>query len=374
MTGYDTAPASSIRAGRPMLSVVSPVYMGAASLSQLVERCKAASAAVTNDYELILVDDSSPDESWDMIVRECEADRRVKGVRLSRNFGQNHAITAGLRAARGEYVVVIDCDLQDDPSYIPMLIGRAREGFDIVFTRKHHRAHGRTRNLFGGLFHWLINALIAGPVYRTESGVGSYSLISRTVVDAFLSLNDSQRHYLSLLRWLGFDASYVEIEHHERPHGRSSYTYRKLVREAVVGITSQSDRPLYLSVTTGFVFVLCASVAAVVLVVLWFTNGFLAGWTSIVVLLLLCTGMTLMALGVAGIYIAKIFDQARARPLYVVRGTLNLDTPTLTVSSSAPALTIDCTGTRDMRHQATLLEPNGSAVTGPNWSAHGPLD
>ena len=311
--------------GMPELSIVSPVYMGESSLDLLVDEIKTYASRVTDDFEIVLVDDGSPDGSWRRIESQSKRDPRVRALQLSRNFGQHQALTAGLESARGRYVVVLDCDMQDHPMYIPALYEKALEGHDIVYTRKTKRAHRGNRNLLGSIFHRTLNLLVSDRQARTESVIGNYSILSRRVVDAFLQMNDRHRHYLGLLRWLGFDHTFIEIEHFERAHGKSSYTFGRLAREAITGITSQSQRLLRLSIVGGFTCVALSILAVIGLFAAYFVNGFREGWTSLVVLQLLSTGVILMSLGIAGIYIGQIFDQVKARPLYLVKSSLNLD-------------------------------------------------
>jgi dolichol-phosphate mannosyltransferase len=247
----------------------------------------------------------------------------VVGVNLSRNFGQHKAITAGLAVATGAHVIVMDCDLQDDPKYIGELYATACEGYDIVYTRKRQRAHSAVRNWLGHAYTKILNWLIADEYYADDNGVGNYSILSRRVVDAFLLMRDQHRHYLALLRWLGFETRTIEIEHNERFDGQSSYTFAMLVRESINGITSQSDRLLRASIVVGFGFTGAAVIAVVALVVAWATTGFLAGWPSLMAVNLLGIGLVLGSLGILGLYIGNIFEQSRGRPLYVVQETIN---------------------------------------------------
>lgn len=308
---------------RPKISVVSPVYMGEQTVAELVRQVSRAVSGITEDYEIVLVEDGSPDGSWVAIEMACERDRRVKAIRLSRNFGQHYALTAGLQAARGNHVIVLDCDLQDDPRYIPDLYRAALSGFEIVYTLKRQRAHKGVRNQLGRLFHATLNFLVGDERLRTESRIGNYTLLSRRVVDAFLDFRDYHRHYLSILRWLGFDATYVEIEHRDRPYGKSSYSMAKLVQEAINGITSQTDRLLYLSIGVGLAFFVLSIVAALYVIVAYFLHGFQEGWASVFVLMLTSTGIILMSLGVTAIYVGKIFEQTKNRPLFLVRQRIN---------------------------------------------------
>jgi glycosyltransferase involved in cell wall biosynthesis len=308
-----------------MLSIVSPVYGSAGIVAPLVERIVAAVAPLTADFEIVLVEDGSPDDSWAQIAAVASREPRVRGLRLARNFGQQAAITAGLAHARGAHVVVMDCDLQDDPAYIQALLSKAREGYDIVLTRKANRRHAWHRNLgargFAAVFNLLSGHRPAGPQ------VGGYSILSRQVVDAFLQVRDVHRHYLLILGWLGFRTAVVPVQHHPRHSGQSTYTLLRLLRHAIEGITSQSTLLLKFAVGIGFIY-FCSSVAgATYLCISYFLHGFRAGWASTVVLLLASTGLILMAIGILGVYIGNIFEQVRNRPLYLVQDRINLPPP-----------------------------------------------
>jgi glycosyltransferase involved in cell wall biosynthesis len=304
------------------ISVVSPVYGAEGIVDKLVEAIQAELSQITPNYEIILVEDGSPDNSWRKIEENCLRNPLVKGVKLSRNFGQHFAITAGLQEASGNYVVVMDCDLQDDPKYIRELYKKIQEGYDIVYTIKKTREHSFFKNMTAAIFFRIFNYLSENQA--ASRAVGSFSMLSRKVVDAFLSIKDTHRHYLMILRVLGFSYTEVIIEHRKRPEGKSSYTFSKLIKHALNGITSQSDKLLRISVSLGFFICLVAILLAGYLVFNYFANGALAGYTSLAMLVLLSTGLILMSIGIAGIYIGKIFDQSKNRPLYFVDKKLNL--------------------------------------------------
>lgn len=312
---------------RPEISVVSPVFEAAELVGELVRQIRDQLVALGVSYEIVLVDDGSSDESWLAIKAECMRDPAIKGVKLTRNFGQHYALTAGLQTAKGRYVIVMDCDLQDDPKYIPDLYDLAAQGARIVYTRKRTRAHKGVKNAFGKLFHRVLNALKGQKTDSSENGIGNYSLLSRDVVDAFLAFGDYHRHYLGILRWLAFDAAYLPIEHSPRPVGKSSYSLRKLVREAVNGITSQSDRLLYASVIFGIAIFGLSLIGVAYILVAYFVSGFQEGWASVAVLILSSTGILMFSLGITGIYIARIFEQTKGRPLFVVQETVNVAEP-----------------------------------------------
>lgn len=307
----------------PFLSIVSPVYMADTIVDTLVMRIKEEVSGITSNYEIILVEDGSPDESWKKIEENCGKDKRIKGLKLSRNFGQHYAISAGLAESSGDFVVVMDCDLQDNPKYIKELLDKSKEGADIVYTIKKVREHDKLKNLSAECFDKVFNWLIGDPNLHYNSRVGSYSLVTRKVVEAFCRINDYYRPYLVILQWLGFRSAYVSIEHEKRYEGRSSYTFSKLLAHAFNGIVSQTEKLLKLSIYTGFTFFLVSIVAIIYIVLRSMKSGFQAGWASTTVLIILSTGLILMSLGIVGVYIGKIFEQTKKRPLYIIDKKIN---------------------------------------------------
>lgn len=305
---------------RPLVSIVSPVYNAGTIVEELVSRVRA-SVADLGTYEIVLVDDRSIDNSWTEICRMCEKHDEMRGIRLSRNFGQHAAIAAGLSGATGQYVVVMDCDLQDDPGYIPSMLALAQNGADVVLTERRLRRHSMFRNLAARVYTKIVSVLSGNQ--RSRLGQGSYSLINRKVVDAFLELRDIHVHYLGTLAYLGFNQEVIEVEHSERFDGKSSYTFRELGRHAVDGIVSQSLRLLYLAVSIGMGLFLVSMLGVVYLVVSYFIRGALAGFTSIMVMILLTSGVVLMSVGVVGVYVGRVFEQVKARPRFIVDVTAN---------------------------------------------------
>ena len=301
---------------RPLLSIVSPVYRAEDIVDELVKRICDETSKITSNFEIVLVDDGSPDDSWQKIEENHRREHRVKGVKFSRNFGQHYAITAGIYEALGDNVVVIDCDLQDNPKYIIDLYNRSLEGFDIVYTVKKNREHSLFKNLTARLYFRIFKYL--SDIQGATANIGSYSLINRKVVDAFRRIHDHHRHYVMVLMMLGFRSASIEVVHERRFQGRSSYAFRKLIKHALDGITSQSDKLLRLSVSLGFYCFMVAMIWLFYLIVQYFSSGIRPGYTSIACLILLSTGLTLMSLGVLGIYIGKIFEQVKNRPLYFI--------------------------------------------------------
>lgn len=309
---------------QPLISIVSPVYGAEKIVDKLVERISEEVSKITESFEIILVEDGSPDNSWEAIERNCAKDQRIKGIKLSRNFGQHYAITAGLHISKGDWVVVMDCDLQDDPIYIDLMFQKAKEGFDIVYTIKKKREHSFLKNFFANLFNHVFNWLIDNKAQKSSNQIGSYSLLSRKVVESFKNYKDYRRHYLMILRWLGFTNTFIQIEHKERFEGKSSYNFSKLVTHAIDGITSQSDKILRLTVSLGFVLSSISILAGIYVIIKSFISPFQSGWASLAVLILFTSGLIITSIGISAIYIGKIFEQTKERPLFIIDKRINL--------------------------------------------------
>lgn len=304
-----------------ILSIISPVYQAEKIVDELVHRITNEVEKITPSYEIILIEDGSEDKSWDRIELNCQKNNKVKGVKFSRNFGQHYAISAGLRHASGKWVVVMDCDLQDNPIYIKDLYTKALEGFDIVYTTKASRKHGLFKDfvakMYFAFFNWLSEQ-------KQDHKTGAYSIISRKVVDAFCEIRDFHRHYLPILQLIGFKSTSIHIVHENRFEGKSSYTFMKLFKLASHGIVSQSDKLLRISIGVGFVLFFLSMIWVAYLITVYFTIGSQPGYTSLMAMLLLSTGLTLMSIGITGIYIGKIFEQVKERPLYFVDKRINI--------------------------------------------------
>jgi len=297
------------------LAVVVPVYGCRPCLTSLQERLTSVLSAMGVSYEILYVDDRSPDGAWDVLAELTRSDRRVRAIRLSRNFGQHAAITAGLERSRSHWAVVMDCDLQDPPEAIPALYAKASEGFDIVLARRVGRRHSVFRRLGARLYFFGLN-VFSGT--RLQGEYGALSIVSRKVVDAFVQLKDVDRHYLLILHWLGFRRASIDVEHAERHEGRSSYTLSKLVAHAFDGVVFQTTKLLRWIVYAGFAVALTGALLAGFFVYSWALRDPYPGWTSLAVLLLLLSGFIIVSLGVTGLYVGKIFGQVKQRPLYVV--------------------------------------------------------
>jgi polyisoprenyl-phosphate glycosyltransferase len=299
----------------PVISVVVPVYGCRDCLEHLHDRLTAALAGFWPAYEVILVDDRAADEAWPEIERLVELDSSVRGIRLSRNFGQHAAITAGLSQVRGDWAFVMDCDLQDPPEKISELYAKALDGYEIVFGRRTHKPTGPIRRLLASLYFRCLRLFTGSHI---EGQYGTFSLISRKVVDAFLELKDQDRHYLMILSWLGFDAAAVDYEPAVRYRGKSSYSLAQLIEHAVDGVFFQTTILLRWIVYLGFFIASLGGGLTVYLLAARVFGHVYPGWTSIVVLTMIMCGFIILSTGITGLYIGKVFEQARERPLFVV--------------------------------------------------------
>ncbi len=301
------------------LSVVTPVYRAEGCLEELYRRLVAALAGITQDFEIIMVEDCGGDRSWEIIMELARKDARVKGIQFSRNFGQHYGITAGLDHCDGDWVVVMDCDLQDRPEDIPRLYAKAGEGYEIVIARRGRRSHPLSKRLASWLFYKLFSYL-ADIEY--DSRAGNFRIVSRKVVASFRQMREQLRFFGGLVNWMGFPATTVDVQHDERYAGPSTYTAAKLWRLASDTIIAYSDKPLRLSVRFGFVLAFLAFSYGLYIVARALLYGSpITGWSSLIVSVYFIGGVIIAILGVIGIYLGKTFDEAKKRPLYIVLHT-----------------------------------------------------
>src|SRR5512139_329332 len=303
----------------PLISVVVPVYKAESSLHELYARLVASLETLSRDIEIILVEDCGGDRSWDIIAELSRKDSRVRGIQFSRNFGQHYGITAGIDAAAGDWVVVMDCDLQDQPEEIPRLYAKAQEGYDVVVARRAERKHGPGKRLSSWLFYKVFNYL-SGMQYDWQ--VGNFRIISRKVIGTFRTMREQLRFFGALVEWMGFPTASIEVRHADRHSGKSTYTFSKLWKLAMETILSYSDKPLRMAVTFGLAMSLIAFLFGGFIFVRAVLYGSpVEGWSSMIVSLYFIGGMIIAVLGITGIYISKIFDETKKRPLYIIRRT-----------------------------------------------------
>ncbi len=303
------------------LSIVSPVYHGEKMLNELVQRIHAAIKELTDDYEIILVNDCSPDLSWQKITEICSHDKKVKGINLSRNFGQPYAITAGLSYAAGEYVAVIDCDLQNKPEDLPAMYRKAKEGYDIVSARRVVREDTFLKRLSSATFHRVYDFLSG---FKTDKAVAEFGIYSRKVVKVYCSIPEYSRSFVELVHTLGFKKTTVDVLHDHRLEGESSYNLYRLLKLSYDSIISNSNRPLHLAVSLGLIMSVISFLMAVYNIFAKFYGlNEVVGYTSTIFSIWFVGGLLLFMMGILGLYIGKIFDQVKGRPVFIVSETLN---------------------------------------------------
>ena len=303
------------------ISVVIPVYGCRAALPALHERLTKALSECVETYEIILVEDCCPQHSWESIREICAQDPHVKGIHFSRNFGQATAVTAGVDQSCGDWVVVMDCDLQDRPEAIPMLYKKALEGYDVVFARRIARKDSAVTKALSRLFYRVYGYLADTAI---DPSIGNFSIASRSLIDYYCKMREHGRAYEMFLHWIGFRQTAIDLDAEERFSGKSSYNLRKKLRLAARIITSFSNKPLHLMIRFGALVSFLAFVYILVLVIQKLMGfDYQMGWPSVIASVYLMGGMMLSAIGMVGIYIGNIFEETKNRPLYVIAETLN---------------------------------------------------
>ena len=305
-----------------LLSIVTPMHDEQDNVRPLYERLVAALDGM--DWELVVTDDGSRDATAARLAELAAVDERVKVISLSRNFGHQAAITAGLEHARGDAIVMIDADLQDPPEVIPDLVARWREGADVVYAVRQSRA-GETRMklLTAHIFYRLLARLaqIELPV-----DAGDFRLMDRRALEALLAMPERSRFLRGMTVWIGFTQTGVPYQREARAAGSTKFTPRKMLRFSFDAIASFSYFPLQLATVLGFVISLLAFIAIPLTIIARYSNIFVPGISSTLVAIFLLGGIQLMTIGVIGEYVGRIYDEVKRRPLYVVRERTNLVT------------------------------------------------
>lgn len=306
----------------PHISVISPVYGAGGLLEELVSRIKATVSLISEEYEIILVEDCGTDNSWELIRKACAEDKRVIGIRHSRNFGQQYALNCGLDHARGEWVVTLDCDLQDRPEEIITLYNKAKEGYEIVLASRQHRQDDFLKKFSSRAFYRLLTYLTDT---HQDPSVANFALYHRKVVDALKSMGDYSRYYPMMNQWVGFRLTKIDIRHAEREDSkRSSYSFEKRLNLAFDVIISFSNKPLRLAIKLGITITLTAMFLAIVLVISYFLGRYyVSGWASVFLSLWFLAGLLITILGVIGVYVGKILETIKRRPAYIVGEKIN---------------------------------------------------
>lgn len=304
------------------ISAVIPVYGCKAALPELHRRLSESLRKLTNDYEIIFVNDNCPQNSWEVIEEICCCDKNVKGIELSRNFGQMKAILAGLDYANGDWIVVMDCDLQDRPEEILRLYEKAQEGYDVVFARRKVRQDNAVKVFLANQFYKIYRYATDG---NYDGAICNFSIVKSDVIKNYCKMREQHRGYVMYIRWLGFKQAVIDVEHNDRYEGKSSYSLKKRIDMAIDLLTSQSDKILRLFTSLGFGLSFISFLVILGLIIYHFTADVSVGWTSLIATTVLMGGLIIMAVGIVSIYVGNIFMQTKGRPLYVIRQILNDD-------------------------------------------------
>ena len=305
------------------IAVIVPIYGSPNSIEELSERLVSILKGVTDRFEIFLVEDHCPKNSWQEVEKVCSKYKDVKGIKFSKNFGQHYAILAGLRNTDADYVIIMDGDLQDHPEDIPTLYEKAKQGFDKVFVKRVNRKHSFFERITSNLFYRFLS-------YMTEteqdSSIGNFGIYSRAVIKEISQLTEIARLFPVHARWVGFTNGYVEIEHNERHEGVSSYTFKKRLALAIDIALSFSEKPLWLVIKFGFSLSALSVMYALYTMGQWLIGDVnVEGWTSLIISVWLLSGIIIAILGVVGVYVAKTFDETKCRPLYIIEKELNME-------------------------------------------------
>ena len=296
------------------ISVVIPEYCGESMLPELLKRLHACLQTLTDNYEIILVNDCSPDHVWEAIRQICAVDKRVV---------EHYAISAGLRYARGEWIVVMDCDLQNRPEDIPALYQKAQEGWDVVHARRLHKQFGFFKRISPTAFHAVYDWMTG---HKSDSDIAEFGIYSARIIREYNKLGEVARSFNCLIDYLGFQVTAIDVTHDSRADGGgSSYTFKKLFRLAMDSIIADSTRPLKLAVIAGFTMSIVSIIMAAYNVVAYFFEfDKVRGYTTTIFSIWFACGLLLCMMGILGLYIGRIFDQVKARPIFIVMDELNV--------------------------------------------------
>jgi len=313
-----------------ILSVVIPTYKSADNIGSLAKRLENTLSGMPYDYEVIFINDNSPDKTDDLLKDICLRNSRIKAVSFSRNFGQQIATSAGLRFASGDAVIIMDDDLQDPPEFLPSLVKKWEEGYDVVYAIRKNRKEGILKRLGYRLFYKLIANLSYVPIPQNS---GDFGLIDRKIVEILNSMPERTRFVRGLRAWVGFKQTGIECDRAARFKGRPSYNLFKMLTLSMNGIFAFSDMPLQISSALGFFVSIIAFIGMAVtlfqrIVTFFFPDSLLAVWpgfSTIVLAILFLGGVQLISIGILGEYIARIYNEVKQRPLFLVKETINLD-------------------------------------------------
>lgn len=305
----------------PHISIISPVYNAENIIEILVNRITENVEKITNDFEIILVEDDGPDNSWEVIEASAKKNEKIVGIKLSRNFGQHYAITAGLDSAKGEWIIVMDCDLQDKPEEIISLYNKAQEGYDIVLARRHNRNDNFIKKTFSKLFYGVLGYLTGS---NQDSSIANFGIYHRNVIEAVISMKESIRYFPTMIKWVGFKSTKLDVQHDSRLEGETSYNFKKLTNLALDIILAYSDKPIRLLIKFGIIVTSASFLIALYYAFRWISGEItIMGYTSLIISIWLLSGIIISTLGIIGLYVGKTFEGVKKRPIYIIKKIIN---------------------------------------------------
>jgi len=307
-----------------LYSVVIPLYNEEEVALECVNRVVKVMDKIEGKYEIIFVNDGSSDKTMEIMKEQCKKNSKLKIIDFSRNFGHQIAITAGMDCAKGDAIIVMDADLQDPPEVIPKMIEKYKKGYEVVYAvRKSRKGESIFKKITAKMFYRFLQYMCSIDI---PVDTGDFRLISKKVSKVMSSLTERNRYVRGLVAWVGFKQIGIEYEREERFAGETKYPLRKMIKLSIDGITSFSTKPLTISKNLGIFVALAGFIYALVIVIkkvaLNIPN---TGWSSTVVLILIIGGVQLIMIGVVGDYIARIFDESKNRPLYIINEKYNMD-------------------------------------------------
>ncbi len=301
---------------KPHISIVSPVYRAESILEKLVYEIQKVMGQLKVTYEIILVDDRSPDNSWEVMKKLSSKFSEVKSIRLSRNFGQHPTIIAGLSEVKGEWIVVMDCDLQDQPKEIKNLYSKALEGYDIVLARRENRQDNFFKRLSSRMFYTVFN-YFSGIEINNE--VANFGIYNSKVIKSINKINDYIKFFPLFIKWVGFKSTSIVVEHSEREDGKSSYNLVKLISLAFDTIISFSDKPLKIFTFIGLSISTISFFSGCYYLIQALTGQIKEpGFSSLIISIWLLSGIIISTIGIVGIYLGKTFNQVKNRPIFII--------------------------------------------------------
>jgi len=299
-----------------MISIVSPVYRAEKILPILVSEINLVMERIGEDYEIILVDDRSPDNSWEVMKVLSSQNPKIKSIRLSRNFGQHSAIFAGLTRTKGDWVVVMDCDMQDQPKEIAKLYKKALEGYDIVLGQRENRKDKFLKKLTSRLFYKVFNYLSGA---NFDNNVANFGIYHQKTIKSILDMKDYVKFFSLFINWIGFKSISIPIEHGEREEGKSTYSVGRLFKQAFNVIISFSDKPLRLFINFGLSISVLSFIVGIYYLYLALTGKIAQpGFSSLILSIWFLSGIIISCIGIVGVYLGKTFDQAKGRPTFII--------------------------------------------------------